>query len=128
MDGAWRQWVGASGITVLLLTLGFGTIYLQHWPQWTVLVPPAVIVVAILLWLGRPGGADTATAFVRGDASHSSFEDVRATADTFIAGDARYAIFRNVRFNVRGRFWPWLALIVAMLAVSAVGWSAYGRT
>jgi len=110
LSGPASQYIGTVLWTALGLALAVATLYGWRWPLWT--IAPIVLLFglgAFFLWptTPPPPPARRGTAFVRGDASWSIFDDVDVQgADAVIDGDAKGAIFRNVRYRAsQARRW-----------------------
>ena len=95
-----RRWIGTTIVSIVALFLGFVAVQLSPW----LLVPVAVLsgVGILMTWPDADKSDDEGSAFVRGDASGSVFEDVFADgADRFVDGNAIGAVFRRVIHRVR---------------------------
>jgi len=94
-----------ASILSLIVGLLFGALgALQLLPPWLAwpLLGIGVLAAIFTYQVPKPsGGSDDDSAFVRGDASGSTFEDVRSNAKDFVHGNATESVFRRVTH--RGR-------------------------
>jgi hypothetical protein len=87
MSAPFHRWLGSSVVLAVGLVLGFLSVAAGYSP-W---------LLAGLAWPGRDEPENERSAFVRGDASGSTFDEVVSDgSDSFIDGDALGAIFRRV--------------------------------
>src|SRR6266550_8830265 len=91
--GPASQYIGTVLWGVLNLTVAAAALYGWRWPLWTI-APIVVVFVlgAYFVWpiAPPPPVGQRGTAFVRGDASGSTFDDVDVQgADAVVDGDAR---------------------------------------
>lgn len=94
-----RHWLGTTILTLLGISLSLWAAA-AHWPIWLTICVLALTVLGIVLsWPVKV--ANESSAFVRGDASGSSFTDVRSDAHTFIDGNARETLFTRVQHRRR---------------------------
>ena len=104
-----KQYLGSILWSILGVGLAGGAIVGWHWALWT-LAPIALVFLAgaFLLWpatptVGKPLSPPLPqrdSAFIRGDASGSYFENLDVEgASAVVDGDARGAVFRNIRYR-----------------------------
>lgn len=92
-----RRWIGSSVVLAVGLVLAIFSVW-AGFSHWLLVGLAAVAAVAIwMTWPGRDEPGAERSAFVRGDASGSTFDDVVSDgSDSFIEGNAIGAIFRRV--------------------------------
>ena len=91
-----RQWAGQAGIAALGIVLAVMSLWVGS-PHWVLLVIAGIA--GGFIYMTHPGPDhrdEDDSAFVRGDASGSWFEDVYSGARWFVDGKAISAAFRRV--------------------------------
>ena len=102
-----KQYSGSIVSLALATILAATPLYGVQWPLWT--IGPIVGVFLVVGYLLRPSKSAPPTpassprrdtAFVRGDADGSTFDDIVVDgAHAVIDGNARNAVFHNVRYR-----------------------------
>lgn len=108
-----RQWIGSIAVGAVGAALAVMSLW-GGYSHWLLVGLAALVGVGLLLtWPGRDKAASETpeaerSAFVRGDASGSTFDDVVSDgSDSFIEGNAIGAIFRRVIHRAPRRpHWP----------------------
>jgi hypothetical protein len=97
MSAPFHRWLGSSVVLAVGLVLGFLSVAAGYSPWLLAGLAVAAAIGVFLTWPGRDEPENERSAFVRGDASGSTFDEVVSDgSDSFIDGDALGAIFRRV--------------------------------